>query len=141
MFILIAGATFVAGWAAGYLATRQLVKQELNQVRSRIDELEARPTASPSAAATVAVTPEPARPAAAATAPQAAAQPPVSPARAPEIEEGITPEILMVISAAVAAFLGKKARVRRARQLPYPGVSPWAQQGRVFIQASHNLNR
>jgi methylmalonyl-CoA carboxyltransferase 12S subunit len=139
MLVLIAGATFVAGWAAGYLATRKLVKQELNQVRSRIDELEARP-AVPPAAAMVAVTPEPAKAATAQT-PQPAAQPPVSSAPVPEIEEGITPEILMVLSAAVAAFLGKKARVRRARQMPYPGVSPWAQQGRVFIQASHNLNR
>jgi methylmalonyl-CoA carboxyltransferase large subunit len=41
-----------------------------------------------------------------------------------------------VIGAAVAAFLGKKAHVRQVRLL---GSHPWAQQGRVTIQASHQL--
>ena len=44
----------------------------------------------------------------------------------------------LVIAAAVAAFVGKSARVRSARYLQ-EGQSPWAQQGRVFVQASHNL--
>jgi hypothetical protein len=40
----------------------------------------------------------------------------------------------------VAAFLGKKARVRSARLIrPVVSTSAWAQQGRVFVQASHNL--
>jgi methylmalonyl-CoA carboxyltransferase large subunit len=53
----------------------------------------------------------------------------------------VTPEILVVIAAAVTAFLGKKVRIRSAKMLqsPYEVVNPWAQQGRVFIQASHNL--
>jgi methylmalonyl-CoA carboxyltransferase large subunit len=54
------------------------------------------------------------------------------------VKEGIPEEILLVISAAVAAFLGKSARVRSARYL-HEGLSPWAQQGRVYVQASHNL--
>jgi hypothetical protein len=55
-------------------------------------------------------------------------------------EEGVSPEIMAVISAAVTHFLGLRARIRRARVVQTPtGVSPWAQQGRVFIQASHNL--
>ena len=58
-------------------------------------------------------------------------------AKAPE-KERIPEEILLVISAAVAAFVGKSARVRSARYL-HEGQSPWAQQGRVFVQASHNL--
>lgn len=57
--------------------------------------------------------------------------------KAPE-KEGIPEEILLVISAAVAAFVGRSARVRSARYL-HEGESPWAQQGRVFVQASHNL--
>ncbi len=61
-------------------------------------------------------------------------------AAAPVVEEGISPEILMVLSAAVAAFLGKRARIRRASIMPAPGASAWAQQGRVFVQASHNLS-
>ena len=53
----------------------------------------------------------------------------------------VTPETLVVIAAAVTAFLGKKVRIRSAKMLqsPYEVVNPWAQQGRMFIQASHNL--
>jgi hypothetical protein len=56
-------------------------------------------------------------------------------------EEEITPETMQVIAAAVTAFLGKKVRILSARRLqsPHPGMSPWSQQGRVFVQASHNL--
>jgi methylmalonyl-CoA carboxyltransferase 12S subunit len=45
-------------------------------------------------------------------------------------------EIVLIISAAVAAFLGKKAPIRQIRLL---GSTAWAQQGRVTIQASHTL--
>lgn len=55
-------------------------------------------------------------------------------------EAGISPELLVVITAAVAHFLGTSAHIRSLRPLVHPsGTSPWAQQGRVFIQASHNL--
>ena len=45
----------------------------------------------------------------------------------------------MLIAAAVSAFLGKRARVRHARLVQPTDTSAWAQQGRVFVQASHNL--
>ena len=53
----------------------------------------------------------------------------------------VTPEMLVVIAAAVTAFLGKKVRIRSAKMLqsPYEVVNPWSQQGRVFVQASHAL--
>jgi methylmalonyl-CoA carboxyltransferase large subunit len=53
----------------------------------------------------------------------------------------VTPEILVVITAAITAFLGKKVRIRSAKMLqsPYEVVNPWSQQGRVFAQASHLL--
>ncbi len=56
-------------------------------------------------------------------------------------QEEITPDLLVVMAAAVTAFLGKKVRIRSARMLqsPYEIVNPWAQQGRIFVQASHNL--
>jgi hypothetical protein len=54
-------------------------------------------------------------------------------------EEGISPEVLVVIAAAVAHFMGKSVRIRSARLVHPAGSNPWAQQGRVFIQASHNL--
>lgn len=56
-------------------------------------------------------------------------------------EEEITPELLVVMAAAVTVFLGKTVRIRSAKRLqsPYEIVNPWAQQGRVFVQASHHL--
>jgi hypothetical protein len=53
----------------------------------------------------------------------------------------VTPETLVVIAAAVTAFLGKKVRIRSAKMLqsPYEVVNPWTQQGRVYVQASHNV--
>jgi methylmalonyl-CoA carboxyltransferase large subunit len=54
----------------------------------------------------------------------------------PEAEsaEGLSEELLVVISAAIAAFLGKRPHIRQIRLL---GSAAWAQQGRVTIQASH----
>ena len=72
-------------------------------------------------------------PAAKVEAPRAA-----SAAPKPAAPEGISEEIMLVIAAAVAAYVGKTARIRSARYL-HEGQSPWAQQGRVFVQASHNL--
>ncbi|RUL87299.1 hypothetical protein [Tautonia sociabilis] len=48
----------------------------------------------------------------------------------------VSQELVYVISAAVAAFLGKRAHVRQIRLL---GSAAWAQQGRVTVQASHRL--
>ena len=59
--------------------------------------------------------------------------PPAAPAPA---AEGLSEETVLVIAAAVAAFLGKKAPIRQIRLL---GSAAWAQQGRVTIQASHSL--
>lgn len=55
------------------------------------------------------------------------------------IKEEISAEILAVIAAAVAQFVGAGARIRSTRMIPIPEGSAWAQQGRVSIQASHNL--
>jgi methylmalonyl-CoA carboxyltransferase large subunit len=72
-------------------------------------------------------------------APPAPLAPTPAPEPAPIIEEGVSEEILVVLSAAIAAFLGKRVRIRHARLVPQSGASAWAQQGRVFIQASHML--
>jgi methylmalonyl-CoA carboxyltransferase 12S subunit len=50
--------------------------------------------------------------------------------------EGLSEELIVVIGAAIAAFLGKKPRIRQIRLV---GATAWAQQGRVTIQASHSL--
>jgi len=57
----------------------------------------------------------------------------------PEKVEEVAPETIMILTAAVAAFLGKRARIRSARLVRAAPSSAWAQQGRVFVQASHNL--
>src|SRR4051812_13381769 len=67
----------------------------------------------------------------AAARPQAAAPPPPAPA------DGLSEELVLVISAAIAAFLGKRAHVRGIRLI---GSAAWAQQGRVTIQASHAIS-
>lgn len=48
--------------------------------------------------------------------------------------EHISDEVLLAISAAVAAYLGKRARVRQVR---LRRGSIWASQGRAAIQQSH----
>ena len=54
----------------------------------------------------------------------------------------VTPETLAVIAASITAFLGKKVRIRSARALETPyGVQRWARQGRLTVQASHNLGQ
>ena len=59
------------------------------------------------------------------------------PPPAPVEPEEISDEIMVALSAAVAAYLGKRAHIRTVRLL---GSTAWAQQGRVNIQASHRLN-
>lgn len=49
----------------------------------------------------------------------------------------VSDEVIFVISAAIAAYLGKKAHIRHVHLL---GSASWSQQGRVTIQASHALN-
>jgi methylmalonyl-CoA carboxyltransferase large subunit len=72
---------------------------------------------------------------------QSAAPPTPFPAAArtaaPTADVPLSDEIVMVLAAAVAAFLGKKAHIRRIQLL---GSNVWAQQGRVTIQASHALS-
>ena len=52
----------------------------------------------------------------------------------------VTPEMLVVITAAVTAFLGKKVRIRSAKMLQSSCevVNPWSQQGRMLVHASHH---
>jgi methylmalonyl-CoA carboxyltransferase large subunit len=76
-----------------------------------------------------------------AAAPAAKVEAPAAKAAVDRKQEEVSPEIMVVIAAAVTAFLGKKVRIRSAKTLqsPYEIVNPWSQQGRVFVQASHNL--
>jgi methylmalonyl-CoA carboxyltransferase large subunit len=111
---LLVPLSIAAGMIAGSIAARRAVRQELDSLRASLRERDGHPVAP---------------------------VPPPQPAPAPAAAEPeeITPEILVVLSAAVAAFLGKKARIRRASLVSRGGGNSWAQQGRVFVQASHNL--
>ncbi|MGE5568347.1 MAG: hypothetical protein ACM3S5_04840 [Rhodospirillales bacterium] len=72
--------------------------------------------------------------------PRITPEPAVAPAPPVEDAGEISPELLAMISAAVAAYLGKPARVRSVRQLQTT-PSLWAQAGRVSIQGSHQIRQ
>jgi methylmalonyl-CoA carboxyltransferase large subunit len=90
--------------------------KRLEQLEMRVRTLEGGASASPAIAAVAAA--------------RAAAN---APAPAPE---ELSEELLTVLSAAIAAFLGVKARIRQIR---LAGREGWAQQGRASIMASHRL--
>ncbi len=115
------------GKSAG--ARMEALFERLAQLEERVRSLEAERDAAMGAAAAFAPP--------AAISPPAAA--PGTPAQrtavvADPVRGEITPDILLVISAAVAAFLGERAHVRQVRLLASPA---WAQQGRVSVMASH----
>jgi hypothetical protein len=89
------------------IASVESLRQELHQLRQRIDRLE-------DASAPV---------------------PAICPAA-----DSPTPseETISVLSAAIAAYLGYRPRLRQVRLV---GGGSWSVQGRVTIQASHTLNR
>ncbi|ABF42025.1 hypothetical protein Acid345_3024 [Candidatus Koribacter versatilis Ellin345] len=113
-------------------ALRQALEMQMDELRARQTEL-AEQLKAVQRSITAKAEPVPPPPVNVnASKPTATAEPaPPKPAAIPE-------EIMLVIAAAVAAFVGKSARIRSARYM-HEGQSPWAQQGRVFIQASHNL--
>ncbi len=65
----------------------------------------------------------------------------ISTVKGERTEEEIQSEILAVIAAAATAFLGINSRIRSARLIntAHEPLSRWSQQGRKFVQASHNL--
>jgi methylmalonyl-CoA carboxyltransferase large subunit len=94
----------------------EALRQELGRLSERVAALETTVGA-------------PARPA-------PAAPPPPLPPPPPPKAEGISEELVLVISAAVAAFLGKRPHIRQIRLVSSPA---WAQVGRATVQASHAL--
>ena len=60
---------------------------------------------------------------------------------APARNDGMKPEMMAVITAAAATFLGKRAQVRSAQPVQArEQVSAWTQQGRMIVQTSHDLH-
>jgi methylmalonyl-CoA carboxyltransferase large subunit len=60
----------------------------------------------------------------------------MSPSKPPAPVTGVSEELIGVISAAIAAYLGVLPHIR---QISLVGGDSWAQQGRVTIQASHTF--
>jgi methylmalonyl-CoA carboxyltransferase large subunit len=102
------------------LAILEQVQAQLGALAERVERLESGGAIQPPKEAATA-------------APAATEPPPVTKPDSPEITEA---EIL-AISAALAAYLGVRIRIRQIRLL---SSQAWAQQGRVSIQASHNLH-
>jgi methylmalonyl-CoA carboxyltransferase large subunit len=127
MGLLLLPLGIFAGWVAGAAMSRRMVRGEVERLETLIESRNGH-------AAPVAET----APAPAPSAPPLAAAPAPKPAEPERVEE-VTPEMVMVLTAAVAAFLGKRARIRSARMVRSAPSNVWAQQGRVFVQASHNL--
>ena len=126
---LVAAGVVVAGWIVVYAAAQRKLKRAIADLRLEMD-------AQISAALALARTVQAQAPAAGS--PQVTESKPGEPSN-PEAQ--VTPEVLVAIAAAVTTFLGKKVRIRSAKvlQTPYEIINPWAQQGRVVVQASHNL--
>ncbi|MBV8269062.1 MAG: hypothetical protein JO252_22295 [Planctomycetaceae bacterium] len=104
---------------ANVVAALEALRHELSRLNDRVAALESTAGGAPRAAA-----PAPA-PAAKAEGPAAV------------VAEGLDEELVTVLGAAIAAFLGKKPRIRQIQLL---GSAPWAQEGRITIQASHALS-
>lgn len=50
---------------------------------------------------------------------------------------GVPDDVVVAISAAVAAFLGHRAKVK---QVHYRSGQAWAQQGKAVVQGHHNVH-
>ncbi len=112
-------------------ADLEVILQRLKALEDRIARLEGDTDAAIAVAADLgAVSTTAPPPPLALDAPAIAAATPAAEAPAEEISE----DILLVISAAVAAFLGERAHVRQVRLLH---SDAWAQQGRVSVMSSH----
>jgi hypothetical protein len=152
---MLTAVSVIAGWAAAYLSLRELLKQRCQELRrefqaqakildARVRLLEdarsASPTAVPvsQAVAHAEPGPKPAERAAPIAWPTTVA--------APVAFEEVPPETMALIEETVNGFLGQKVRIRSAKKLPAPppaahasstSADPWAQQGRLFVQSSH----
>jgi methylmalonyl-CoA carboxyltransferase large subunit len=112
-------ASTAAGWLIGTRTTKQQIDARFRELEARLAEQNGHAGGTKAAAPLI-------------PAPATTAEPQPQSSEIPE-------EVLLVISAAVAAFLGKRARIRTVRRVPMPGFNPWSQQGRVYIQGSHNI--
>jgi hypothetical protein len=124
----------VGGLLLGYFVLRGQMRAEIAELRQLVEDSKAeKPLQAVVVPPPVAATPTVALP------PKAKLTPVKETPKPEPLKEEITAEILAIISAAVAQFVGAGARIRSTKMLAVPEGNAWAQQGRVIIQASHNL--
>ncbi len=124
-----------------YVLTRRSILVEVDELRSELAEISGLRNAVEELATLKLETRTPAK-ASVVQMPKPAPKPEQVKAAQPSAKpDEIAHETLVVIAAAVAAFLGKSVRLRSARLVQPVAESAWAQQGRVYVQASHNLAR
>ena len=148
-------AIVIAGWMLVYSVLRRYLRAELDELsialfehiqvaKEALEALEAlepvkrQPPAVPPAEQPGAPASAPPEAAAAMPEPSVAPPPPAMPVTTAASDD-VEPEVMAVISAAVAHYFGVHARIRHTRMIPMVGSNAWAQQGRVYVQASHNL--
>ncbi len=146
--LLLIALLVLVGWVAMYVSARRMLKRTIEDFRREMDErvnslllsIKAAQAQAEGTRKSVAAA-SPAQPLAKPQSTPVAVPGPQPVSHAVEEPQEVPSDVLLVIAAAVTAFLGKKVRVRSSKMLqtPYEIVNPWVQQGRVVIQASHNL--
>jgi hypothetical protein len=133
MAYMLIAALVIAGWVVVYISSRRALKRTRAELRhefqQQIDALSANATALPRTAVVKT------------TAAPASAEPQA--ATVTQGAEEITSETLATIAETITALLGRKVRIRSVKVLENPHAvdNPWAQQGRVVVQASHNFTQ
>jgi acetylornithine deacetylase/succinyl-diaminopimelate desuccinylase-like protein len=116
MAYMLIAALVIAGWVVVYVSSRRALRRTREELRlefqRRIEALSANVTALERTAA-----------------------------GATQKAEEINSETLATIAETIAALLGRKVHIRSVKILETPSAvsNPWAQQGRVIVQASHNV--
>jgi hypothetical protein len=127
---LIAG-LIGGGFAATFFLSQRALKRTIAELRRELDGRVSAVEAKMQAVSAAPVQPV--------VQPAVSVITPVVKPAAPPREE-VTPEMLLVLATAVTAFMGKKVRIRSAKMLyAHESFNAWSQQGRVVVQASHNL--
>jgi hypothetical protein len=111
----------IAGWIAGYLVLRWVLQRSISEVRSEFEkEIEAFHHA-----------PDPA-------ANSGNGLPTVGPVQ--NLDE-LTPETMSALGHSLSAFVGREVRISSVKKLPvsYAMSNPWAREGCVLVQNSHQL--
>ncbi len=139
--LMVAALLMMVGWSVAYVVFQIRHRRTVKEFRRELQALEARMTAAIASVRDQYAVHE-ALPSASRQPMQSAPAAASTDSSTTHVVEEISAETLLVMAAAVTVFLGKKVRVRSAQMLqtPFEIINPWSQQGRVIVQASHNLS-